>query len=61
MRRLFEAVFCFAGLGGLGLGLHALIVDAPSQFGHGVFVGMAIMFFLIWGTWRIRPEIFRVD
>jgi hypothetical protein len=43
---------------GVTYGFRWLMTDVELPFGDGVAIGMAIMFFLIWGAWKADPNAF---
>ena len=58
MRQLVEVIAGIALMAGFGWGLHWLMFDVNASFGDGVFVGLALMLFLVWLAWKADPESF---
>ena len=58
---MLETIKTIAGIGlmaAFGYGLHWLMFDVRASFGDGLFVGMILMFSLVWLAWKADPESF---
>jgi len=41
-----------------GYGLHWLFFGISEDFGHGLFVGIVLMYAAIFTAWKVAPETF---